>query len=383
MFRITRLTIEKFRNVEPTELELGPGFVLLLGKNGTGKTTLLELLAGVAQGAMRSLPTEQFSSKMSWQLDTPDGTKAEFGVEGSSRSNDLIRTSVIGPAGRAHAASIHTRRPECLRKAFGDPLPSNIQAAFLQPDRYIHGGRFDEALDFLWHIARRGLTDEGASVTELGDEGRASSSVTWDFIGHEDLVRAATRNEPQLSWDDTSSYALRDLPGLLRVSRVSASMTRLQVVATDEGRRHFYSLPSFEFHLPDGTSFLHDRLSFGQKRLLAFVHYMEALHGRPAVCDELANGFHYDWIAYAFEKLSTQQAFLSSQNPVLLDRVNGLESVEDVRRAFITCRMKEEKSGARRLVWKNATEEEAEAFLRGYRTGIAHVSEVLRDKELW
>ena len=144
-----------------------------------------------------------------------------------------------------------------------------------------------------------------------------------------------------------------------------------------------YAKPLFKFVLRDGTTFLHDRLSFGQKRLLAFWYYQDGCRGRPVVADELVNGFHYDWIDRAVEKLRPQQSFLSSQNPLLIDRIGNFDSVEKVRRSFITCRTRETESGERRLVWKNATVEQAESFLRGYQTGLAHVSEVLRDEDLW
>jgi len=49
--RLKRLKIEKYRNVAPgTELVFNDGFNVLLGKNGTGKTTLLRLIAMVVTG---------------------------------------------------------------------------------------------------------------------------------------------------------------------------------------------------------------------------------------------------------------------------------------------------------------------------------------------
>jgi ATPase subunit of ABC transporter with duplicated ATPase domains len=47
MNKLTKLTINKFRNVKPTTLEFRPGINVVLGKNAAGKTTLLRLLATV------------------------------------------------------------------------------------------------------------------------------------------------------------------------------------------------------------------------------------------------------------------------------------------------------------------------------------------------
>jgi recombinational DNA repair ATPase RecF len=46
MVKLESLTIHSFRNVEPeTKLVFDDGYNVLLGQNGTGKTTLLELVA--------------------------------------------------------------------------------------------------------------------------------------------------------------------------------------------------------------------------------------------------------------------------------------------------------------------------------------------------
>lgn len=48
--RITRLTIDRLRNLEPAELHPGPGMNLILGDNGAGKTSLLEAIHLLAYG---------------------------------------------------------------------------------------------------------------------------------------------------------------------------------------------------------------------------------------------------------------------------------------------------------------------------------------------
>jgi hypothetical protein len=54
--RLKRLRIDKYRNVAPgTELHFSDGFNVLLGKNGTGKTTLLSLIGVLASDTLGPL----------------------------------------------------------------------------------------------------------------------------------------------------------------------------------------------------------------------------------------------------------------------------------------------------------------------------------------
>lgn len=58
--RLERLKINRYRNVAPgTEFVFNPGFNVLLGKNGTGKTTLLRLIAMVASGEFGSVKGDE------------------------------------------------------------------------------------------------------------------------------------------------------------------------------------------------------------------------------------------------------------------------------------------------------------------------------------
>lgn len=60
--KLRRLKITKFRNVQPgTELAFHDGFNVLLGQNGTGKTTLLRLITSVLRGNFEWLENEPFS----------------------------------------------------------------------------------------------------------------------------------------------------------------------------------------------------------------------------------------------------------------------------------------------------------------------------------
>src|SRR5690242_11565771 len=60
--KLTKLQIHKYRGVAPgTELTFSPSRSLLVGKNGTGRTTLLELLSKALCADFSGLTHEEFS----------------------------------------------------------------------------------------------------------------------------------------------------------------------------------------------------------------------------------------------------------------------------------------------------------------------------------
>jgi hypothetical protein len=136
----------------------------------------------------------------------------------------------------------------------------------------------------------------------------------------------------------------------------------------------------FDFTKHDRSIINHSQLSYGQKRLLSFYYYLSC---SPAcvVADELVNGMHHEWIEACLNDLGERQAFLTSQNPLLLDYL-GFESVDEVRSSFVLCLS--ELQGEREILrWENMTAEDAEGFFSAYQVGIQHVSEILRTRGLW
>ncbi len=148
-----------------------------------------------------------------------------------------------------------------------------------------------------------------------------------------------------------------------------------------EGRVDFtYERFQFRFTRRDGTYVIDEHLSFGQKRLLAFLFYAWANQG-PIVADELVDGMHHRWIEHCLQAIGDRQAFLSSQSPLLMDFF-GFDSAEAARRCFVLCDV--EAQGDRELMrWRSMTDEEADQFFDAYQVGIQHVSEILRDRGLW
>src|SRR5262245_54595386 len=87
--KLTRLKIERFRNVEPCELRFGDGSNVLLGLNATGKTTLLELIAACLSFNFAKFKDEGFA--VEYEVAFSKGS-----IEASIRSDKLITLPIPG-----------------------------------------------------------------------------------------------------------------------------------------------------------------------------------------------------------------------------------------------------------------------------------------------
>ncbi|MBK9372048.1 MAG: hypothetical protein IPN01_38130 [Deltaproteobacteria bacterium] len=107
--RLTRLKIIRHRWCAPTELILGAKRQLVLGKNGTGKTRLLELIARVCAGDLPWLMAEPIEFEADWSV---EGTSRRFeGSQGGIWPDCLVvhpmqRARLSAPSIRAHVHPI-------------------------------------------------------------------------------------------------------------------------------------------------------------------------------------------------------------------------------------------------------------------------------------
>lgn len=245
--------------------------------------------------------------------------------------------------------------------------------------------RFDESLGFLRYIVGK-----SHYVTVLGPRGlRESSSIQGNGPLPFSVAGAVMQESKQ--WQEPKAVAgisisgervelLKKMASMLGFESVQLQMTHL---GTDVAARiEEIRFGNFRFMLQrhDGSVISHDLLSYGQKRVLAFLYYLE---GSPdvVIADELVDGLHHSWIEDCIEAIGDRQVFLASQNPLLLDYLE-FDSAEKVGKSFIQCRNKAHKSGDR-MSWSNLSEVDAERFFDAYQVGLQHVSEILRSKGLW
>lgn len=370
--KLKRLKIQKYRNVKPgTELHFDDGINLILGQNASGKTTLLALISAVCRADFREYEDEELDLKAEIELDErrlsltvshePPSQPAQRSTWRCTLEVDRWSMTLDdAPAGWSS-----------FDLSFYDFTPS--------PRRAIgQAFRFDESLDtFLAATGRtntvRGAATPPATLVEATHvrEDMFLFQRSEFFPPDQHPTRSVT------SPDEPLCHAIAEALGVVRVAR----RPEIREHGTRKGREFFRIEGStFDITRHDGTTLQHDRLSYGQKRLLAFYYYL-ACNPEIVIADELVNGLHHRWIDACMKALGDRQAFLTSQNPLLFDYVD-FDSVEQVQARFITCRL-EQIDGREQMVWENMQRDDAEQFFAAYQAEIEHVGEILMNRGLW
>jgi energy-coupling factor transporter ATP-binding protein EcfA2 len=420
--RLTKLVIHRYRNVRPgTTLRFDDTWNLLLGKNGTGKTTLLRLLEGILSGDLRafgdhavhvdyemSVGEASIAGTLKWNCGTwaPPRHRVDdhVGDDGPLLPLDI---ELSGRYGAPNAPSLTWRyaAPSTVFETWVDgalveaprgqplgfylaPLPfaawyrsgSSVSRA-LRPTgfwRLRSVRRFDEGLDafallFGWNARLSAVEGKinGAEIATGIPEFPADLGMRLTGLAVDEI-----QTSQRASWSADEDAVLAEFEASTEVGHASLELPLLRVDVSGDEKIIDVGPCRLRVTRPDGTLFFHDDLSFGQKRLLAFLYMMRA--ETPIVlADEISNGMHRAWIDLAVEKMRTRQNFIAAQNPILLDRI-GFESAGQMQRSLIFCR---EENG--KLVWENAPVDEMRDVYRAYDVGLQHVSDLLWQKGLW
>jgi hypothetical protein len=237
--------------------------------------------------------------------------------------------------------------------------------------------RLDESLDLFRRFADEG--DLKGGVITAGY--RWSRSLRERPLIPDEVVNKLEEQyelkKPDYTFGDIDLKFMKTLNAMMGFD---SSDLRIDLAERRQSRMLEFDKLIFRFWWKDGTFVTHERLSYGQKRLLSFFYYL-ACNPAMVIADELVNGLHHGWITASIEAIGARQAFLTSQNPLLLDYV-PVTSPEEVQQSFVLCRG-ESRDGKPGWIWDNMGEDDASTLFSAYEVGIEHVSEILQSRGLW
>jgi hypothetical protein len=412
MLKLQWLQVHQFRSVRPgTRLSFSPSFNVLLGQNGTGKTTLLDLVAAVVSSDFTALMQEAFDLEYELAADTGRITVRVRNLPTGSEPSGLAMDIAVAPRDMAWPLSIHREGQQVTVSRQEDA--SDVVYERIAPEV---GGRLwlvlmsggiawvektgegTAAVEPLLAMAREvsaqaglGRFDEGIAYfdqlcqVELRLSRRAEGVLaTGTGLASEDLldslrkVAASQWGAPRYVLPAASIPFLRDSARLLGFTSAEALLSPL--AAQPQGKYETLSLGGLELSFigPGEQRVSARHLGYGQKRLVALLHYLA--HARSVViADELAHALHPRQLKACLEQLGPRQSFLTSQSPLLLDSLT-FDSAEQVRSTFVRCR-REDDTGL--LVWEDLSPQAAEGFFTAYRAAPQRVGELLQSSGLW
>jgi len=417
------LTLRTFRHVDPgTSLQFRPGLNVLLGKNATGKTTLLGLIASALSLDFSDFAREAFAfsftlahqeltlecsadnSRVDPALGEPfaqvpnlpstDSLLPRVSLSIKKGAQVLIKFQATGAQGQREFQGLAPSEKVAIP---GPLLEQNLffhifagvsadETAWLNrlwPTlsvffRFPSILRLDESLEFLNRVLFSAKVRINGTASGIGGWGMLAPPTVVAAVL--DAIRA---NQDASSVPVTAAPFLNTIALALGFRSATLHVERSEKSPIDQNGNWTadYGSFRFEFARHDGSVIDHKKLSYGQSRMLAF-HYWLATYEGVAVADELVNGLHHAWIANCVDALAGRQSFLTTQNPLLLDYLS-FNSEEDVGESFILCTSAFREGGTEHLRWENMNERNTHAFYKAYTAGIQHVSEILTSRGLW
>jgi len=429
--KLTALKIHRFRGLLPgAGLTFHPSFNLLVGENGTGRTTLLELLARVLGGDFSGMLREPFSLEytlteegmtlhVSVRNEAPSDAAPAEGVPALTAALLPLRTperapefqpfielrigleapadqlvmyaSATGIAWEVNGRPAYAQGMEwslldrsvwmlvlmtarSLDSDVRDRLSPLLRRVFL-----LNPSRFDESLGTFQHIGeiRFGMEAREDELFPIGLMGLP----TW----LPRLLRARWTGSPAADVIVIGHREVEDsfLARFAALAGFTAAELRVDVVhrqAFAHSERVELGRFAFRFTRRDGVEISQAQLGYGQKRLLSFLYYLDA-HEDFAVVDGLTHGLHPRWISAALRALGERQLFVTGQSPHLFEEVpHG--AAEELRAALLFCRT-ELRDGRERWLWSDPTPAQAEALFDEHRSGVDSLATLLQARGLW
>jgi len=433
--KLTSLTIHRFREVVPgTSLTFHPSFNLLVGENGTGRTTLLELITRVLGGDFSGLLHEAFSLEYTFTLPgmtlhatvrnetLGEGAFVQTPLEGARSKTSLL----LPPRGLAQAPAYEpfvelgidlqapgkplrmvasstgiawevNGRPAYAQAMTWALLERSVWTLLLMTAPSLEGEVKERLSPLLRKIFLLGPArfDESLGTFErLGEvrfamEARAEELVPLGLMGLPTwLPRLLRERWTQGPAADAFVIGHAEVPGsflsrFVEVTLASAGELRVDVLK----RQAFASAERIELGRltcrvtrRDGMEFSQEQLGHGHKRLLSWFYFLD-VHEDFAVVDGLSHGLHPRWCETALQAVGGRQLFMADFGPLMFRQVPTGSALE-LRAALVFCRTRL-REGRECFLWVNPTLSETQSLFEDLRTDGLPLEALLRERGLW
>lgn len=360
-----RFTLERAESTLPVALPGQAGLTQTLTWRLEGRFSGWKAVEAEGEGAEAELVEDPVGVPLRFVYSSEASPVYEPSMAG------LVKPGASSPVPFGPATSvIRTVFGELAQVIFERPDVRDWVSRVLHLDLLVfpHLFRFDEALSTFQRITDARAEDAVMFKVAAGGEGK---TVAWPRFLPEELGTDIISEFARLLGRNGAVPLKQPLTELLEAEAIDF------IPNESERSNDSITYRGFDIHVtwPGGHRHRHDQLSFGQKRLIAFLWYAAVYHSCPLITDELSNGLHARWVSAILHRLQGQQVFAALQNPLLLDR-SGPGSAEEIPGNFVLCEATVAE-GRRRWRWRNPTPEEAERLRAAWDAGFQQLSEVL------
>lgn len=190
------------------------------------------------------------------------------------------------------------------------------------------------------------------------------------------LLHCIQPSEPLPQFTERDCSALQTFCRLTGAVGVQVLLTDLRSYELNPQSHH--GSTEMSIHWPNGETTPASQLTFGQRRLLAFLWLLSSRVAGPMLLDDVTNGLHWEWVQECINEMGDRQSFHAVQNPLMINALVERE-VDVIRKQLIHCSRLTEG----RLLWRQPASDEAREISRARTRLIRPISEQLAGMGLW